>query len=160
MGNDTERCNASGTAQYLEESANSGSHGTLPENGRSTRKEAGVCGLGPYLYKIVSQHDNKTILRIRGATKSLHLYSEVITSRKVSARWVPRMLTEEMQRKSTCAEPLKHYEEEGEEFIQRFVTGKESWVHHNDPERKRKSVEYRHKSSPSPRKFKVVASAR
>ncbi|GFS04208.1 histone-lysine N-methyltransferase SETMAR [Elysia marginata] len=72
------------------------------------------------------------------------------------------MLTDEMkrQRKTTCAELLKHYEEEGEEFIQRIVTGDESWVHHYDPESKRQSMEYRHKSSPSPRKFKAVASAR
>ncbi|GFR78627.1 histone-lysine N-methyltransferase SETMAR [Elysia marginata] len=72
------------------------------------------------------------------------------------------MLTDEMkmQRKTTCAELLKHYEEEGEEFIQRIVTGDEPWVHHYDPENKRQSMEYRHKSSPSPKKFKVVAFAR
>ncbi|GFR68138.1 histone-lysine N-methyltransferase SETMAR [Elysia marginata] len=72
------------------------------------------------------------------------------------------MLTYEikMQRKTTCAQLLKHYEEEGEEFIQRIVTGDESWIHHCGLESKRQSMEYRHKSSPSPRKFKVVASAR
>ena len=41
-----------------------------------------------------------------------------------------------------------------------IVTGDESWVHHYDPECKAQSMEYRHKTSPSPRKFKVVASAR
>ncbi|GFS00937.1 histone-lysine N-methyltransferase SETMAR [Elysia marginata] len=72
------------------------------------------------------------------------------------------MLTDEMkmQRKRMCAKLLKYYEEEGEEFIQRIVTGDESWVHHYDPESKRQWMEYRHKSSPSPRKFKVAASAR
>ncbi|GFR64073.1 histone-lysine N-methyltransferase SETMAR [Elysia marginata] len=65
-----------------------------------------------------------------------------------------------MQRKTTCAVLLKHYEEDGEEFVQRIVTGNESWVHHYDPESKRQSMEYRHKSPPSPRKFKVVVSAR
>ncbi|GFS06420.1 histone-lysine N-methyltransferase SETMAR [Elysia marginata] len=72
------------------------------------------------------------------------------------------MLTDEMkmQRKTACAKLLKHYEEEGEENIQRIVTGDESWVHHYGPESKRQSMEHRHKSSPSPRKFKVVASAR
>ncbi|GFR95722.1 histone-lysine N-methyltransferase SETMAR [Elysia marginata] len=87
---------------------------------------------------------------------------DILGYRKVSARWRPRMLTDEMkmQRKTTCAELLEHYKEEGEEFIQRIVTGDESWVHHHDPESKRQSMEYRHKSSPSPRKLKVVASAR
>ncbi|GFR72797.1 histone-lysine N-methyltransferase SETMAR [Elysia marginata] len=72
------------------------------------------------------------------------------------------MLTGEMkmQRKTTCTELLKHYEEEGEEFIQRILTRGESWVHHYDPESKRQSMEYKHKSSPSPRKFKDVTSAR
>ncbi|GFR73957.1 histone-lysine N-methyltransferase SETMAR [Elysia marginata] len=65
-----------------------------------------------------------------------------------------------MQRKTTCAELLKHYEEEGEEFIQRIVTGDETWVRHYDAESKRHSMEYRHKSSPCPTKFKVVACAR
>ncbi|GFS27223.1 transposase [Elysia marginata] len=82
--------------------------------------------------------------------------------RKVSARWAPRMLTDEMkmQRKTTCAKLLKHYQEEGEEFIQRIVTGDRFWVHHCDPESKPQSMEYRHISSLSPRKFKVVAYAR
>ncbi|GFR64094.1 histone-lysine N-methyltransferase SETMAR [Elysia marginata] len=72
------------------------------------------------------------------------------------------MVTDEMkmQRKTTRAELPKHYKEEGEEFIQRIITGDESWVHHNDPESKRQSMEYRHKSSPSPRKFNVVVFAR
>ena len=44
--------------------------------------------------------------------------------------------------------------------MERVVTGDESWVHHFDPESKVQSMEYRHKASPSPRKFKVIASAR
>ncbi|GFR99063.1 histone-lysine N-methyltransferase SETMAR [Elysia marginata] len=62
-----------------------------------------------------------------------------------------------MQRKTTCAKLLKHYEEEGEEFIQRIVTKDESWIH---PESKRHLMEYRYKSSPSLRKFKIVVSTR
>ncbi|GFS17589.1 histone-lysine N-methyltransferase SETMAR [Elysia marginata] len=91
-----------------------------------------------------------------------HIITDILGYRKVSARWVPQILTDElkMQRKTMCAELLKHYEEEGEEFIQRIVTGDESWVHHYDPKSKRQPMEYRHRSSPSSRKFKVVASAR
>ncbi|GFR61082.1 histone-lysine N-methyltransferase SETMAR [Elysia marginata] len=90
-----------------------------------------------------------------------HIITDILGYRKVSAtsaRWVPRMLTDEikMQRKTTCAELLKHYEEAGEEFVQRIVTGDESWVHQFDPESKRQSMKYMHKSSPSPRKFKVA----
>ena len=82
--------------------------------------------------------------------------------RKVSARWVPRQLTLEMktQRKEMCIHLMKRYNKEGEAFLERVVTGDESWVHHFDPESKVQSMEYRHKTSPCPRKFKVIASAR
>ena len=55
---------------------------------------------------------------------------------------------------------MKRYNKEGEAFLERVVTGDESWVHHFDPESKVQSMEYQHKTSPSPRKFKVIASAR
>ena len=91
-----------------------------------------------------------------------HIITDILGYRKVSSRWVPRMLTPEMKkrRKTICSELLRRYEEEGNAFIQQIVTGDESWVHHYDPESKRQSMEYRHKNSPCPRKFKVVASAR
>ena len=91
-----------------------------------------------------------------------HIATTVLDYRKVSARWVPRQLTVEMkaQRKDMCTQLLERYNAEGEAFLQRIVTGDESWVHHYDPECKAQSMEYRHKTSPSPRKFKVVASAR
>jgi hypothetical protein len=38
------------------------------------------------------------------------------------------------------------------------VTDDETWVHHCDPENKRKSMEYCHKGSPAPKKFKTEAS--
>jgi len=40
-----------------------------------------------------------------------------------------------------------------------IVTGDESWIHHFDPEEKRLSMQYRHTSSPRPKKFKTVPSA-
>ncbi|GFO28214.1 histone-lysine N-methyltransferase SETMAR [Plakobranchus ocellatus] len=91
-----------------------------------------------------------------------HIVRTVLGYRKVSARWVPRLLTVEMkaQRKDMCIQLLERYNAEGEVFLQRILTGDESWVHHYDPECNAQSGEFRHKTSPSPRKFKVVASAR
>ena len=40
-----------------------------------------------------------------------------------------------------------------------IVTGDEPWIHHFDPEEKRLSMQYRHTSSPRPKKFKTVPSA-
>ncbi len=86
---------------------------------------------------------------------------ESLGYRKVCARWVPRMLTPDMMknRETVCAELLQRYDREGEAFLRRVLTGDESWVHHYDPESKRQSMEYRHKDSPTPIKFKMVASA-
>ncbi|GFR68203.1 histone-lysine n-methyltransferase setmar-like protein [Elysia marginata] len=103
----------------------------------------------------------KDIAKEHGISKERvqHIITYILGYKKVSARWVSRMLTDKMkmQRKTTYAELPKFYEEEGEKFIQRNDTGDESWAHHYDPESKRQSMEYRHKSFPSPRKFKVVA---
>ncbi|GFN76555.1 histone-lysine N-methyltransferase SETMAR-like protein [Plakobranchus ocellatus] len=53
-----------------------------------------------------------------------------------------------------CTQLLERHNAEGEAFLQRNLTGDESWVHHYDPECKAQSMEYRHKTSPSPKKFK------
>ena len=80
---------------------------------------------------------------------------------KVCSRWVPRMLTPEKKQKrdEICEELLKRYREEVDQFLLNIVTEDESWIHHFDPEEKRLSVEYRHTSSPPPKKFKTMPSA-
>lgn len=76
-------------------------------------------------------------------------------------RKVPRMLTEEMKqnRVDICHQLLLHYDREKENFLNIIVTRDESWVHHYDHENKRQSMEFRHKTSPCPKKFKVQALA-
>jgi len=85
----------------------------------------------------------------------------VLGFRKVCARWVPRMLSDEMkaERVHISRKLLEHFEKEGGDFLKKIVTGDETWVHHYDPEKKRQSMEYRHKESPQPKKFKTQASA-
>ncbi|KAK4884069.1 hypothetical protein RN001_000340 [Aquatica leii] len=89
-----------------------------------------------------------------------HIICNVLKYRRVCARWVPRMLTDEMKanRKQICEQLLTRYEAEGDAFLHSIVTGDESWAHHYDPEMKRQSMEYRHKGSPNPKKFKAVLS--
>ncbi|GFR72525.1 histone-lysine N-methyltransferase SETMAR [Elysia marginata] len=64
------------------------------------------------------------------------------------------------QRKDMFTQLLERYNTEGEAFLQHVVTRDKSWVHHCDPECKAQSMEYRYKNSQSPRKFKVIASAK
>ena len=57
---------------------------------------------------------------------------EILGYRKVSARWVPRQLTEQHKRRRVeiCQTLLTRYNNEGEEFLGRVVTGDETWVHY------------------------------
>ena len=80
---------------------------------------------------------------------------------KVSARWVPKQLSAEQQQKrlQVCGELRLRYEYEGDDFLSRIITTDETWVHHYIPESKNVSVEWRHSSSPPPKKFKRQPSA-
>jgi len=71
------------------------------------------------------------------------------------------MLTSEKKQKRVeiCEELLKHCREEGDQFLLNIFTGDESWIHHFDPEEKRLSMQYRHTSSPRPKKLKTMPSA-
>src|SRR3954464_9766479 len=77
------------------------------------------------------------------------------------SRWVPKMLTEQhkQERVSACQQLLDRFSAEGEKFLERMVTGDETWVHHYTPETKRSSIPWKHVTSPSPRKFRVQRSA-
>ena len=81
---------------------------------------------------------------------------------KVCSRWVPRILTPEKKQKRVeiCEELLKRHREERDQFLLNIVTGDESWIHHFDPEEKRLSMEYRHTSSPHPKKIQNNAVCR
>jgi histone-lysine N-methyltransferase SETMAR len=97
----------------------------------------------------ISTGSVKTILR------------EHLLMTKVCARWVPRMLDQKMKdcRCETSNENLKLMQSNWDLFRQRIVTGDETWIHHYDPETKQQSMQWKHACSPSPRKFKVQASA-
>jgi len=86
---------------------------------------------------------------------------ESLGYRKVSARWVPRLLTEDHkgQRKGITSELLQRYRHEGNNFLLCIVTGDESWFHHFEPEMKWQSMECHHLHSPSKNKAKTVPSA-
>jgi len=80
---------------------------------------------------------------------------------KVSARWVPRNLTDHdrARRVTTSQEFVDLFESDPDKFVRKIVTGDETWVHHWDPESKVESMQWRHASSPPPRKFTTLPSA-
>ena len=82
--------------------------------------------------------------------------------RKLCARWVPRMLTldQKYRRMEVCKQLLDEYSANPDEFLSHLVTQDETWVHHFEPETKRQSLQWRHVTSPPPKTFKVVPSAK
>lgn len=80
---------------------------------------------------------------------------------KVSARWVPRLLTPDQKRsrRLISKDNLALFEQDPEDFLQRFITMDETWVHHYQPESKQQSRQWKHPGSPTPKKAKNVKSA-
>ena len=75
---------------------------------------------------------------------------------KVSARWVPRLLTpnQKEQRSDSCKE-LIELESKDTRFFYRIVTMDETWVHHFDPEMKSLSMQWIALSSLTPKEARV-----
>ncbi|XP_073399608.1 histone-lysine N-methyltransferase SETMAR-like [Dendrobates tinctorius] len=86
--------------------------------------------------------------------KELHM-------KKVSARWVPKMLTDEQKKKRVdiSIANLKKFQADKEHFLSRFLTMDETWIHHFDPETKQQSMTWKRADEPTPKKFKVSSSA-
>ena len=76
------------------------------------------------------------------------------------ARRVPRQLTYEhkAERISKCSELIKRSERDPTLF-ERLITGDETWIHHYEPESKRRSMQWLHTTSPQPKKFKSQKSS-
>jgi hypothetical protein len=63
---------------------------------------------------------------------------------------------EKMNQMGLSLQCLLQYADEEEDMLNRIVTGDESWVHHYQPESKPASVQWKHPTSPSAKKFKVT----
>ena len=90
------------------------------------------------------------------------ILKDVLGFHKVSARWVPRMLTAQQKRlrKEISEDSIDTYSSDILKFLRRFVTMDEVWVYHYDPETKEQSKEWRKPEEGAPRKFRSVASTR
>ena len=90
-----------------------------------------------------------------------HILCEVLQMRKLSARWVPRLLSleQKLTRMTIAEESLALYKRNPTEFLRRFVTVDETWIHHNTPETKQQSKQWTARGEPVPKKAKTVLSA-
>jgi len=86
---------------------------------------------------------------------------EDMDKRKLSAKWVPKCLnTDQTRQRCQLSEQLSKFSWcDPNDFLLRLVTMDEIWLYHYDLETKQQSIEWRHSSSPLPKKFRVQKSA-
>ncbi|GFU14320.1 HTH_48 domain-containing protein [Trichonephila clavipes] len=73
--------------------------------------------------------------------------------RRVSAKFVPRLLTEDQQfQRLATSSDLFQSESYDPEFMKLIITGDESWVYGYDPETKQQSSQWKTPGSPRPKK--------
>ena len=89
------------------------------------------------------------------------IITDILGMSKVSARWVPKMLSDDQKRSwlDISRYLLSRYGDDPGDFIDRVVTQDETWAHHFDTESKMQSIQCKHPGSPPPKKFKRVSSA-
>jgi histone-lysine N-methyltransferase SETMAR len=88
-------------------------------------------------------------------TTILNILHQHLGLSKVSARWVPRMLTPLQKRQRVeCSEFLDLCWDNHDEILRRIVTGDETWVHHYDPESKQESMHWHKKGTPPPKSLR------
>ena len=74
---------------------------------------------------------------------------------------MPRLLTVDQKRIWTLIsrDCLDRFQQNSTNFLRRFITSDETWVHHYTPETKQQSKQWKHADSPPPKKAKSVLSA-
>ncbi|XKL62031.1 hypothetical protein PGB90_001864 [Kerria lacca] len=77
-----------------------------------------------------------------GRSSIATIIREDLDYRKLSCRWVPRLLTDQHKERRFAAaiDFLMRYEREGTALLNRVITRDETWVHYHCPESKRQSM--------------------
>lgn len=88
------------------------------------------------------------------------ILTEHLNMHKVSARWVPRLLTADNKKNRVDASRkfLNRYHKEGDDMLDRIVTTDETWLFLFDPETKEQSKHWKTPASPPPKKARVCKS--
>ncbi|XP_066994420.2 histone-lysine N-methyltransferase SETMAR [Anabrus simplex] len=90
-----------------------------------------------------------------------YILTEELGMKKLTARWVSRLLTLDNKRTrlKMSKQSLARFQCNQQDFLCRFVTTDETWVHYYTPETKQQSKQWKHADSPPPKKAKAVRSA-
>jgi len=92
----------------------------------------------------------------RSTASVFRIVTQTLQMRKVVAKWVPHQLSEEHKtaRKRVAEDLLQRYEAESEQFLNRTVAIDEAWIRDFDPQLKSQSSQWKHATSPRPKKFR------
>ncbi|RUS72383.1 hypothetical protein EGW08_019863 [Elysia chlorotica] len=94
----------------------------------------------------VKQLASETRISVGSVEKILH---DHLNLNKVSARWVPRLLTADQKKeRADCCKHLLRLEANDDLFFQKIVTMDETWIYQFDPEPKNASMQWKRPSSP------------
>ena len=90
--------------------------------------------------------------------KAYNIVTNGLNQRKVCALWVPRLPSDKDKRCRLAASEvfLKHFQRQGQHFLDRIITVNETWLFHSDPESKRQSMVWKSPSIPPPNKACVA----
>lgn len=90
-----------------------------------------------------------------------NILHENLRMKKFFSKWVPRLLTMEQkqQRVDESKRCLELFMRNKKDFLRRYVTVDETWIHHYTPESKRASAEWRCEGESRPKRPKTQQSA-
>ena len=114
--------------------------------------------------------DKDTRIMVRDVSKwvdcsvgTVHtIIHENLNMRRLSARWIPKMLLEcqKAQRVESCQRFVQRFEREAEDFLSRIVTEDETWISLYEPESNEQSTMWKIPGCQSTKKFKVSRSTK
>lgn len=86
-----------------------------------------------------------------------NILHEHLGMKKLCARWVPRLLTLDQKRvrMDVSSDNLERFKRNPTEFLRRFITVDETWVHHHTPESKEQSKQWTERGELAPKKAKA-----
>lgn len=118
------------------------------------------------IYKIVLE-DRK--VKVREITNMVNISTERVYNilhehlqmKKLCARWVPRFLTidQKQERVDASKRSLEMFQRNKKEFLRRFITVDETWIHYYTPESKENAKEWLHTGSNAPKRPRTQQSA-
>lgn len=137
---------------------------TIPSSGRP--KEAVAPEMIEKIHDMVLKDRRLKVRDIEEACNISHgsvvtILHEHLHMKKLAARWVPRSLTNDQKRNrvTISTESLDMFTRNSAEFLRRFITMDETWIHYYTPESKQQSGQWLEPGESRPKRPKTQQSA-